>query len=142
MPSSSIQRIVTDIMTNYDHNKNGSIELERIKPTGNMLQKAAQRAKNPDERVRSSTSSYSIGDELTVNSSVRTQHQLFVAADANGDKKVTRQELVKFISENYDSNKNGELESRGAKVWKPAEELQKFEKDFGERLESYNSFTI
>jgi hypothetical protein len=138
----SIQRLVTDIMTNYDHNKSGAIELEPFKTSGNFIQKAAQRAKNPDERVRSSTNSYTIGDELTVNSTVRTQHQLFVAADANGDKKVTRQELVKFISENYDSNKNGELESRGAKVWKPAEELQKFEKDFGERTESYSSFTI
>jgi hypothetical protein len=142
MPASSIQRIVTDIMTNYDHNKNGVIDLERPKATGNILQRAAERMKNPDERVRSNSSTYSNGDEITISSTVKTQHQLFVAADANGDKKVTRQELVSFISQNYDANKNGELESRGAKVWKPAEELQKFNKDFGERLESYSNITI
>jgi hypothetical protein len=141
MPGTSIQRIVNDIMLNYDHNKNGVIELERPKATGNMLQRAAERMKNPDERVRSNSTTYSTGDEINISTTVRTQHHLFIAADADNDKKVTRQELLKFV-ETYDTNKNGELDSRGAKVWKAAEELQKFNKDFGERLESYSNISF
>lgn len=142
MSGMNIHRIVSDIFTKYDHNKNGVIELERPQSQGNVLKRIGNSLANPDERVRSSAQTYSKGDELTINSQVYTQHALFVAADANNDKKLTMEELRTFISQNFDANKNGNLESRGAKIWKAKNELEQFNSAYGERLENYSSITF
>lgn len=142
MGSLSINRVVSDIFLAYDHNKNGVIELERPKAQGGLLSKIGNRLNNPDERVRSNTNVYSSEDEIKVSTHVTTRNHLFIAADANKDKKVTPEELKLFISENYDVNKNGELDSRGWKFWQPKGEKQKFNKDYGERTEAYTSISF
>lgn len=142
MGSLSVNRLVSDVFLAYDHNKNGVIELERQKADGGLLKKLGSKLANPDERVRSNTSVTSFEDEVTVSTTVRTRHHLFTAADANRDKQLTMDELKFFVSENYDANKNGELESRGWKFWQDKGEKQKFNKDFGERTESYSSISF
>lgn len=142
MGSTSINHMVADIMYKYDHNKNGVIDLTQPDGFWNKL-------KNPDERVRSTTNTYTTpdgkgGDTLTISSSVYTMRDLFYAADKNGDKKVTTDELTAEIKK-FDENGDGTLTSRGFWGWltrKPKQELDKFNDAYGERMTNYGSVDI
>lgn len=134
----SVNHIVTEAMYKYDHNKSGVIDLKR--PEGIM-----NRFKNPDERVRSNTTvnSYS-DDQLTVATSVYSMRDLFYAADADRDGKVTRDELRAEVQK-FDKNGDGEMTSRGFWGWltrKPKQELDLFKKEFGEKTQSYGSIDL
>ena len=140
--SISINSMVADIMVKYDHNKNGQIDLKR--PEG-----LKEKFLNPDERVRSKTSSYVLPDaegqdRITISQQVYTMRDLFYAADANRDNAVTREELEASISK-FDENKDQKLDSRGFMGWLKREakgERDKFNQDFGEKLTDYNSVTF
>ena len=134
----SVNHIVTEAMYKYDHNKSGVIDLKR--PDG-----IVNRFKNPDERIRSNTTvnSYS-DDKLTVSTSVYTMRDLFYAADADRDGKVTRDELMAEVKK-FDKDGNGEMTSRGFWGWltrKPKQELDLFKKEFGEKTQSYGSIDL
>ncbi|MBC7546014.1 MAG: hypothetical protein H7338_25065 [Candidatus Sericytochromatia bacterium] len=144
MPDVSVVRTVNDIFNQYDHNKNGTIELSRPDKTWGK----EGRLRNPDERVRSSSTDISAFTDDTVNIStaVYTRVDLFRAADGNGDQKVTRDELTKFVA-TYDKNKDGILGAPDAKMFKKdtpeqkeqKQEIKSFKSDFPERLESYSN---
>lgn len=140
----SVNHIVTEAMYKYDHNKNGVIDLKRPDGIWNKL-------KNPDERVRSKTDVQSYKeDQLTVSTSVYTMRDLFYAADANRDGSVTREELTAEVKK-FDKDGNGEMSSRGFFGWlkslfnskgNPKQELDLFNKEFGERMTNYGSVDI
>lgn len=140
----SVNHIVTEAMYKYDHNKNGVIDLKRPDGIWNKL-------KNPDERVRSKTTVNSYQeDQLTVSTSVYTMRDLFYAADANRDGSVTRDELMAEVKK-FDKDGNGEMGSRGFFGWlkslfnpkgNPKQELDLFNKEFGERMTNYGSVDI
>jgi len=142
MGSTSINHMVSDIIYKYDHNKNGTIDLTQPDGFWNKL-------KNPDERVRSTTNAYSTpdgkgGDTLTISSSVYTMRDLFYAADKNGDKKLTTDELAAEIKK-FDADGDGQLTSRGFWGWltrKPKQELDKFNDAYKERMTNYGSVDI
>lgn len=135
----SVNALVAQIMTKYDHNSNGVVDLRR--PDGIM-----NKLKNPDERVRSKTS-VTPGmekDSINISSSVYTLRDLFFHADANRDGKVDRDELTTAVK-SYDKDNDGSMGARGFWGWltrKPKGEMDIFNKDFGEKLTSYGSVDI
>lgn len=139
--SRSVTKMTTDIFLAYDHNKNGQIELER--PTGNSFwQRLGNRLFWRDERVRSVTSTYTLNDELTLTTRVYTRFPLFFAADRDGDKRVTFEELRHFIATQYDLNEDGTLQARGITFWRPKNEIERFNADFGEHLMTYREVDL
>lgn len=138
MGSQTVNHIVTEAMYKYDHNKNGVIDLTRPDGIWNRL-------KNPDERVRSTTQVNSFSeDKLTISSQVYSMRDLFYAADKNGDKQVTREELLAEVKK-FDADGDGEMKSRGFWGWlfrKPELELDKFNKSYKERMTNYGSVDI
>ena len=135
----SVNALVAQIMTKYDHNNNGVIDTKRPDGVWNKL-------KNPDERVRSKTSVGSSfeEDKINISTSVYTMRDLFYHADANRDGKVERDELEKAIKA-YDKDGDGQMGARGFWGWltrKPKGELDVFNKEFGEKLTSYGSVDI
>jgi hypothetical protein len=143
--SMSVNHIVTEAMYKYDHNKNGVIDLAR--PDGGIW----NRMKNPDERVRSITQVNSFQqDQLTISSSVHTMADLFYAANRNGDKQVTREELMAEVQK-FDKNGDGGMTSRGFGGWlksifnakgNPKQELDLFNDQYKERMTNYGSVDI
>lgn len=87
-----------------------------------------------DERVRPNANYRA--DQIREGSNVATMQGLFHAADANKDKELTREELVTFVKENYDTNKDGILQ---AKFWGKSEK-ERFKSDFSERHLYYSDF--
>lgn len=137
----SVNKIVTDILIQYDHNKNGTIELER--PTGGgFWRRVGNLLFWRDERVRSVSSTYTLNDELTLTTRVYTQFPLFFAADANQDKQLTGEELHQFIAERYDTDHDGQLDAKGLAFWRAKNEIETFKADFGERLMSYREVDL
>lgn len=134
----SVNHIVTDAMYKYDHNKNGVIELNR--PDGIM-----NRLKNPDERIRSRTDVNSFKeDSLTISTQVYSMRDLMYAADANRDGKVTREELTAQVQK-FDKDGDGQMTARGFWGWltrKPKQELDFFNKEFGEKTQSFGSIDL
>ncbi len=134
----SVNHIVTEAMYKYDHNKSGVIDLKRPDGIWNKL-------KNPDERVRSKTDVNSYKeDQLTISTSVYTMRDLFYAADANRDGQVTREELAAEVKK-FDKDGDGQMTSRGFWGWltrKPKQELDLFNKEFGEKMTNYGSVDI
>jgi Ca2+-binding EF-hand superfamily protein len=135
----SVNALVAQIMTKYDHNSNGVVDLKRPDGIWNKL-------KNPDERVRSKTN---VGpsmeeDKLNISTSVYTMRDLFFHADANNDGKVDRDELTNAVKA-YDKDGDGQMGARGFWGWltrKPKQELDLFNQDFGEKLTNYGSVDI
>lgn len=135
----NVNAFVAQIMTKYDHNANGVIDLKRPDGIINKL-------KNPDERVRSKTN---VGpgmekDSINISTSVYSMRDLFFHADANRDGKVDRDELTNAIKA-YDKDGDGNMGSRGFWGWltrKPKQEMDLFNKDFGEKLTNYGSVDI
>ncbi len=132
MPSSvSVNSIVSDIMVKYDRNNNGVIDTEN---RGFL---------RSNESSRYTSNNWSTDDSVNLSSTRYSREKLFAAADAfgNNDQKVTRQELTNYITANYDKNTSGDLESRGWKFWKPANELEVFNREMGETSHT-NSVSI
>ena len=135
----NVNAFVAQIMTKYDHNSNGVIDLKR--PDGIL-----NKLKNPDERVRSKTNVTSGMEKDTVNisTSVYSMRDLFFHADANRDGKVDRDELTTAIKA-YDKDGDGSMGARGFWGWltrKPKGEMDLFNKDFGEKLTNYGSVDL
>lgn len=133
----SVNAVVADYMAKYDHNRNGVIDLKR--PDGFI-----NRMKNPDERVRSRTSSYVIEDEVTISTTVYSIDRLLYAADKNSDAKVTREEMEAAVKQ-YDKDGDGMLGFRGFWGWltrKPKQDGDFFKQELGERTTNYGSITI
>jgi hypothetical protein len=136
-----VQSLVNDIMTAYDHNRNGRVETQR--PTGNTFwQKVGNFLFWRDERVRSVTNTYTDADQLTVTTRVYTRAPLFFAADADQDQQITYTELQAFVAKTYDTNGDGVLDARGLAFWRAKNELERFNSDFGERLISYRDIDL
>ncbi len=123
MPT-SISAIVDRIIADYDHNGNGVIDLHRPKATGNVFQKIAHTLSTPDERI-------SVNNQPGVNPIMPTHIRLFREADGDQSGTVTREEMIAVIKR-FDADGDGALSSRGVAFWKAADELQRFNRQFGE----------
>lgn len=153
MGSIGINRLVSDAFIKYDHNLNGVIELEAPEDvTAISVTQQSQRVESLTVSGKSvSASSKQVEtrridvDRLDLKSRAKvdermrydrgyyfTQNHLFAAADANKDKRLTREELHSFIARNYDKNNNGELETTFW-FWEDDGESDKFYNDFDER---------
>lgn len=133
----SVNALVVDYMSKYDHNRNGVIDLKR--PDGFL-----NRLKNPDERVRSKTSAYVGDDSLTVSTTVYSIDRLLYAADKNTDGQVTREELEAAVKP-YDKDGDSQFTFRGFWGWltrKPKQEGDIFKQELGERTTNYGSITV
>ena len=139
MRSVSINSIVADYMSKYDHNRNGVIDIKRPDGVWNKI-------KNPDERVRSKTS-VTPGfedDSVNISTSVYTIDRLLYAADKDSSGTVTREELEAAVKK-YDTNNDGQLSTRGFWGWltrKPKQDGDVFNKELGERMTNYGSVNI
>ncbi|MEZ0374662.1 MAG: hypothetical protein ACAI44_36585 [Candidatus Sericytochromatia bacterium] len=145
MSNMNVNALASQIMSQYDHNHNGQIEMAKPKGGGSLWDKA-KNLFSESELTRSNASSYSNGDQVNFSSTVRTQQKLFYAADAQGnnDGKVTHAELSNVIGQ-FDTDKNGELSDVGffgrlfSGFTKDYGELQKFNSNYKEELKSYSS---
>ena len=112
MGSIAINRLVSRIISAYDHNHNGVVELQKPQ-------------REVDRREVRHTPDY-------IEYSTWTREKLFAAADTNKDQKVTAEELTAQVAK-FDTNGDGKLETRGW-VWNPRKEYEHFEAAFGEEL--------
>lgn len=110
MGSISINRLAARILGNYDHNRNGAIDLAKPK------------------REIERRESMHFADRIEI--STYTQRKLFEAADTNKDQQVTLDELKAAITP-FDENGDGNLETRGW-AWNPKKEYEKFDDAWGE----------
>lgn len=144
MTNINVNALAAQIMTQYDHNHNGVIEM--AKPKGGSFWDKTKNFFAESELTRSNASSYSNGDQVNISQTVRTQQKLFYAADAmgNNDGKVTMQELTNAIKQ-FDKNGDGELSDVGfigrlfSGFKKDAGELQNFNANYAEELKSFNA---
>ena len=144
MPNMNVNALAAQIMTQYDHNHNGTIEM--AKPKGGSLWDKTKNFFSESELTRSNASSYSNGDQVNVSQMVRTQQKLFYAADAmgNNDGKVTMPELTNAIKQ-FDKNGDGDLSDVGfmgrlfSGFKKDAGELQSFNANYAEELKSFSA---
>lgn len=144
MSNLNVNALAAQIMTQYDHNRNGVIEM--AKPKGGNLWDKAKNFFSESELTRSNAHSYSNGDQVNFSQTVRTQQKLFYAADAmgNNDGKVTMQELTNTIKA-FDKNGDGELSDVGffgrlmSGFQKDKGELQNFNANYAEELKSFNA---
>lgn len=113
MPVHSSQ-FVSEVMSRYDRNRNGTIEMDAPQPKGVLGKVVAALTGNPGEQVATTHSSQTLADGKTVRTRNTTSHaDLFRHADRNGDRKVERAELESYVQRYAD--KNGNLYSRG--IW-------------------------
>lgn len=128
----NIQAIAADIMSKYDHNNNGVIDLQKTSNSkvGRFFEQIETRRTDTDvygtDNVNVSTMSYS-------------QEKLFRAADKNNDMRVTREELIDTIK-TFDKNNDGELSNENIfkRITGKKGEYQHFDKNFGETLSNYS----
>lgn len=119
-----ISAMIDRIMTDYDHNGNGVIDLKQPRAMGNVFQRVAQTLTTADERISKDC-------QPGIPAIMPTYIRLFREADANHDNIVTREEMTAVIRR-FDTNGDGALSSRGIAFWKPCDEMQRFNKQFGE----------
>ncbi len=114
MGAIAINRLVSRIIGQYDHNYNGVVDLKKPE-------------REVERRETRHTPDY-------IEYSTWTRRKLFEAADTNDDQKVTEEELTAQIAK-FDKNGDGKLETRGW-FWNPRQEYDDFEDAFGEGLVS------
>ncbi|MEB3298026.1 MAG: hypothetical protein VKO21_00885 [Candidatus Sericytochromatia bacterium] len=117
-----IEALVTEVFANYDHNRNGYIELE--KPDGFW-----RGIFHRDERFRRE-------GHASSGVSVLTMRDLFYHADRDQDMKVTRSELDAQIK-TFDVNGNGILDARSLWQWvilRPDQEYERFMARYREQV--------
>lgn len=143
MPNLNVNALASQIMTQYDHNRNGQIEM--AKPKGGNFWDKARNFFSESELTRSNAHSYQTGDQVNFSQTVRTQQRLFYAADAQGnnDGKVTHQELTNVIKQ-FDRDGDGQLSDVGfigrlMSGFKKEGELQNFNANYAEELKSFNA---
>lgn len=122
----SINKIAQQIMSQYDANRDGAIQLRR----------GARDESSYLERETFSSSPYF--DEVIV--SRVSQDGLFKAADVNGDMKVTLDE-IKAVLATFDKNGDGKLKNEGP-FWNRKGEVRDFENQFPVRREIISRHTI
>lgn len=110
----AINKLAQQIFSNYDANRDGVIQLRA----------GAKNESTYTEREEFSSSPYF--DEIIV--SRVSQQGLFKAADANGDMKVTLDE-IKAVLATFDSDNDGKLKNSGP-FWNRKGELRNFENKF------------
>ena len=132
----NIQALAADIMSKYDHNNNGVIDIQKTSKSG--LGKFFEQS----ETTRSNTNVYG-SDTVNVSSARYSSESLFRAADRNNDQKVTRDELEAVIK-TFDKNNDGELGSENVfkRIVGKKGELQNFNNNFGERLVNYSNVSF
>ncbi|MFN8671948.1 MAG: hypothetical protein U0457_07695 [Candidatus Sericytochromatia bacterium] len=121
MDNISIGKIVNDAVYRYDQNRNGVIDLD-----SNQFNDESSYDESRIERQGNTT--YRIVDRFS-------NQDLFVKADVDGDKKVTKEELTNFVSK-YDKDNDGKLSARSFWDWvsgKPKGELDVFNQEVPER---------
>lgn len=144
MSNPNVNAMASNIMSLYDHNRNGQIEM--AKPKGGSLWDKAKNLLSESELTRTNSASYNTGDQVNFSQTVRTHQKLFYAADSmgNNDGKVTHQELTNAISQ-FDKDKSGDLSDVGfmgrlfSGFKKESGELQNFNSNFPEELKSFNA---
>ena len=114
----SVDKLVNNIMSDYDHNRNNSIDLNPKK----------------DESFHDESETTYEGNQTVRTVTRYSNDQLFLSADKNKDNKVTKEELKETISQ-YDKDNDGKLSARG--LWdvitgKPAGEMDKLNNDLPE----------
>jgi hypothetical protein len=125
--SRTVRTLSFKIMRNYDHNTNGQIDYR----TTNTFWKSLI-GRNESERRQSSYSS--ANQEATFR--VWTYAQLFLAADRDRDGIATQDEIATFITEAYDKDHDGILQTRGWwRFWKDPEEWEFFKREMKEDLD-------
>lgn len=115
----SVDKLVNNIMHDYDRNRDKSISLNPKK----------------DESFHDDSQISYEGNQTVKTVTRYSNDELFISADKNKDNMVTKDELKETISQ-YDTDKDGKLTARS--FWdsitgKPAGELDKLNKDMPEK---------
>ena len=125
--SRTVRTISFKIMRNYDHNTNGQID---YRSTNTFWKSLIGR----NESERRHTSYSSINQEATFR--VWTYAQLFLAADSDRDGVATQEEIASFITEAYDKDNDGILQTRGWwRFWREPEEGEFFKREMKEDMD-------
>lgn len=124
--SRTVRTISFKILRNYDHNTNGQID---FRSTDTFWKSLIGR----NESERRQTSYSSVHQEATFR--VWTYAQLFLAADTDRDGIATQEEIATFITEAYDKDRDGILQTRGWwRFWREPEEWEFFKREMKEDL--------
>lgn len=126
-PERQITKIVSDIMNEYDHNKNNRIDYRATATEYNDYFRS-----NESNRYGKPTTPTVNGQPGRASISVYTKSKLFLAADKNTDGTIIPEELISFITENYDKNNDNILSSRGIAFWQDKDEYQFYYNDYRE----------
>ena len=125
-PERPITKIVADIFSDFDHNKNGTIDYKSTATDYNDYYKANEN--NTYGNVQHTASFNNVPTRPYITVSTRTK--LFVASDKNVDGTITTEELISFITEKFDENKDDILSSRGIAFWQDKNEYQLFNGEY------------
>jgi hypothetical protein len=104
----NINKFVDSIMNTYDRKKDGVIDM---KGNNDPLKPEENSEMVHTEKI------WQGGIDYKVNQS--DMSSLFKAADKDGDQKVSRQDLINYISSKYDKDHNGELSTGSALAYIP-----------------------
>lgn len=125
--SRTVRTLSFKIMRNYDHNNNGQIDYRST----NTFWKSLIGRNESERRL----TSYSSSRQEAI-FRVWTYAQLFLAADSDRDGITTREEIEGFITEAYDKNNDGILQTRGWwRFWREPEEWEFFKREMKEDSE-------
>lgn len=111
----AISALANQIIRNYDNNRDGVISLRGQRPETERYERHVLPGRDYD----------------TITLTRYDHDALFAKADADGDGKVTRDELTGVLKL-FDTNNDGELKNSGP-FWNRKGELRNFNKAYGER---------
>ncbi|MBT9544011.1 MAG: EF-hand domain-containing protein [Candidatus Sericytochromatia bacterium] len=120
----SVNALASQIIRNYDTNRDGVIQLRGNKPETERLQRDFMPGQQYD----------------TITLTRFNQDKLFAKADANNDGQVTRDELLGVIKL-FDTNNDGELKNSGP-FWNRKGEEKNYQKAYGEQGEIIDQHLI